>query len=69
VTKPTDAEIEALEISFLNGNRSYVAQEIATMAPANAAYVTGRIVAGWMDGSGDDDARSLLRAILLRIED
>lgn len=69
MVKPTEAEIQELANSFLNGNINFVADEICARSPADAAYITGMICAGWMDGSGEDDAAALIRAIGRRIED
>lgn len=64
--KPTETEIAELAASFINGNISYVAQEIAAMAPGHAAYVTGAMVMNYLNRP---HAESLMRAIGRRIED
>jgi hypothetical protein len=69
MVKPTDTEIEELAESYLNGNCNFVADEIAGRSPADAAYITGIIVCGWMQDGKIHYAESLIRAIGRRIED
>jgi hypothetical protein len=72
MVKPTEiaeTAIEELAESFLNGNITHCADEICSMSPGEAAYVTGCIVQDWQMHRRQADAESLLRAILRRLKD
>lgn len=68
MVKPID-RTEELSLSFLNGNITYVVDEICAMSPAEAAYAAGTITSLYMLNGHNADAASLLRLILRRIED
>jgi hypothetical protein len=66
---PTHDEIQGLADSWLNGNTNFVADEICGRSPADAAFIVGNIVQGWMHHGMTGDVNRLMRAILRRIED
>lgn len=69
MVKPTDTEIEELAESWLNGNRTYVIDEIIAMTPADAAYITAKIIREWIRYERHADVGGLIAAIGRRIED
>lgn len=69
MVKPTETQIVELIDSFLNGNISYVVDEIAAMSPAEAAYVAAMMVWAMKTPQRQDDGEVLMRALARRIED